>query len=83
MYGESGTLQENRGEKMHIDDEEYQCEDCGGVLVFVKIAGQYAIYQCVNCDHCERIAVEDPNRGCYQHTGEADNAEFRGHGQTP
>lgn len=44
---------------MGIVDDEFECPDDGGVLVFVKIIGRYAIYRCVHCDGLERKLVED------------------------
>ena len=47
---------------MEIAEDEFQCPEDGGVLVFVKIIGRYAFYKCVHCDHLERKLVEEPNR---------------------
>lgn len=47
---------------MEIAEEEFQCPEDGGVLVFVKIIGRYAMYRCVNCNHLERKLMEEPKR---------------------
>ena len=47
---------------MEIAEDEFNCEDCGGVLIFVKIVDGYALYQCVHCNHCERLKMEEPSR---------------------
>lgn len=41
--------------------EDFDCEECTGVLVFDFIDKQgYANYHCVHCAHTERIKVEVP-----------------------